>query len=138
MQATSADPSAALTEESHALVELNLAIAEWEQRRDAAAKEKLNDCLSPDLIFRRADRAVVDKETFMKGLEGDSPFTNRESRNPSVKISGERAVVILTVVGTRRDGSRGYYRNIRLFVRTDHKWQMEFWFNDDLTSLAEP
>jgi len=43
------------------LNELNLNIAHWEQRRDAEALCRLDGCLSDDLVFRRADRTIVDK-----------------------------------------------------------------------------
>jgi hypothetical protein len=29
------------------------------------------------------------------------------------------------------------YRNIRWFVRTDDRWLLEYWFNDDVTNLVE-
>ena len=73
----------------------------------------------------------------MTALKGPSPFASRESRNPAVTIMRDRAVVILTVIGIRKDGGRGAYRNVRVFARREGDWRMEFWFNDDVTSLAE-
>lgn len=119
------------------LAELNNDIAQWEQRRDEDAIRELDACLSEELVFRRADRTIVDKATFMNALKGPSPFASRESRNAAVTISRGRAVVILTVIGTRKDGTRGAYRNVRIFERREGGWRMELWFNDDVTSLAE-
>ncbi len=125
-----------MTDESH-LAELNIDIARWEQRRDDDAISKLDGCLSDDLVFRRADRTIVDKATFMSALKSPGPFAARESKNVAVTILRDRAVVSLTVIGTRKDGGRGVYRNVRVFFRRDGRWRLEFWFNDDVTSLAE-
>ena len=125
-----------MTDESM-LTELNLNIAQWEQHRDENAIRQLDGCLSEELVFRRADRTIVDKTAFMNALKGSSPFASRESRNVTVTISRSRALVGLTVIGTRKDGTRSAYRNVRLFFRRDGGWSMEFWFNDDVTSLME-
>jgi hypothetical protein len=123
------------TEADRALVELNVKIAEWEQRRDKDAVKRLDESLSSELVFRRADRTVVSKKAFMDALGKPGPFTKRESRDVSLTISGERALVTLIVVATKIDGSLGRYRNIRVFFRREGAWQLEVWFNDDLTSL---
>ena len=120
------------------LTELNINIAEWEQRRDAACIEKLAGVLSPSLIFRRADGSVADKDTFMRGLQTPSPFAKRESHDVVVTITGDRALVTLLVIGTKHDGSAGRYRNVRLFFRSGAAWQLEFWFNDDVSALPAP
>ena len=117
------------------LSELNTNIAQWEQQRDEEGVRQLDGCLSTALLFRRADRSVVDKAAFMNALKNPSPFTSRESRDVTVNIVGDRALATLTVIGTKKDGSRGVYRNVRLFFRRDGKWTMEFWFNDDVTSV---
>ena len=117
------------------LIALNIAIAEWEQVRDAPAIAHLDACLSPTLMFRRVDRQVVGKAAFMAALAGESPFTSRESRDVSVAVVGDGAVVTLLVIGRLRNGSTGWYRNIRVFFRTGAGWQLEVWFNDDLSTL---
>jgi hypothetical protein len=117
------------------LVTLNIDVATWEQTRDAASIARLDDCLSRDLVFRRADRRVVDKEAFMKGLRDESPFVNRESHDVSVSLVRDRAMVTVIVSAARKDGTVGWYRNVRLFFRRGDRWQMEVWFNDDVTSL---
>jgi hypothetical protein len=123
-------------EQTLELEKLNRQLADWEQRRDAEAKRRLNECLSPELIFRRADQSVVDKTAFMRGLDGESPFSSRESRDVSVTVVGDRALVTLYVLATRKnDGSVRRYRNIRVFFRRDARWMLEVWFNDDVTQM---
>jgi uncharacterized protein DUF4440 len=112
------------------LVALNTNIAAWEQARDAVSIARLDECLSPDLVFRRADGRVVDKAAFMAGLHDESPFTERESHHVSAAIVRDRAVVTVIVAAKRKDGAVGWYRNVRLFFRRDGRWLMEAWFND--------
>jgi hypothetical protein len=119
------------------LIQLNRDIAHWEQQRDDEAIRKLDRCLAETLVFRRADRSVVDKATFMKALDGPSPFASRESGEPAVTINGGRAVSVVTVFTVRNDGSRNAYRNVRHFWLQGGEWRLEFWFNDDLSSLTE-
>ncbi len=122
--------------ESRELESLNRNVAEWEQRRDAEAKQELDACLSADLVFRRADGTVVGKPAFMRGLEGESPFSRRESRDVTVMVMGARALVTLTVLATSKgDGTTSRYRNVRVFFRREGRWLLEVWFNDDTTDL---
>jgi hypothetical protein len=118
------------------LTALNINIAEWEQRRDRDCTTKLDALLSPSLLFRRADGTVVNKDAFMLGLQKPSPFTHRRSEEVAVTVAGDRALATLVVVATRPDGAVGRYRNVRLFFHRDATWQLEFWFNDDVTALA--
>jgi hypothetical protein len=53
-----------------------------------------------------------------------------------VEIHGNRAIVTLTVATTKEDGTKGRYRNIRMFIRRDEHWRLEFWFNDDVTDAT--
>lgn len=118
------------------LTTLNLNIADWEQWRDAGSIAKLDAVLSPALMFRRADGSVVDKDAFMLALQKPSPFSRRASKDVAVALAGERALVTLVVEGMKPDGSIGRYRNLRLFFRRAAKWQLEFWFNDDVTNAG--
>src|SRR6266699_1984297 len=114
------------------LKDLNMKIASWEQVRDADAIQCLDSYLSDHLIFRRADRTVVDKKSFMQGLREASPFTSRESDDVAVTQMSSRALVTLTVLTTKPDGAKGRFRNIRVFFKNADRWQLEVWFNDDL------
>jgi len=118
-----------------ALVALNLDIPRWEQLRDDDAIARLDEVLSKELMFRRADGSVVDKAAFMGALGMPSPFARRESSDIAVTHIGDRALATVTVTATRADGSVGRYRNIRVFFRRDGRWHLEVWFNDDMTSL---
>ena len=118
------------------LEQINSSIGTWEQERGSEAIEKLDELLSSELLFRRADGTVVGKPEFMKALRGPSPFATRAAEDLAVEIKGDRALATLTVVTTKADGTEGRYRNVRLFVRRDDQWQLEFWFNDDVTNMA--
>jgi hypothetical protein len=125
-------------EQTRALDVLNTSIAEWEQRRDAAAIKSLDETLSPELLFRRADGTVVGKPEFMRALKEESPFSCRASRDVAVTVRGERALVTLTVLATRKnDGKEREYRNIRIYFRREGRWLLEVWFNDDVTSFEK-
>jgi hypothetical protein len=115
---------------------LNVEIAQWEQRRNKADARRLDEVMARDLVFRRADKNVVRKREFMKSLEGPSPFLRRASEDVHVDVRGNRAVVVLTVVATKPDGSTHRYRNIRFFVRRDRTWRLTSWFNDDVTAVT--
>jgi hypothetical protein len=116
---------------------INLDIAKWEQQRDAEAINKLDGILSPQILFRRADKSVVGKKEFMDALQRPSPFATRESSNVVVEMRGDRAVCTLVVTTAKQDGPADHYRNIRWFVHEDNRWLMEYWFNDDISDLAE-
>jgi hypothetical protein len=116
---------------------INLDVATWEQARDAEARGKLDELLSPQLLFRRADGTVVGKKEFMDALAGPSPFATRASRSVVVEPRGDRAVCTLIVTTTKEAGPVNHYRNIRWFARTEDRWLLEYWFNDDVTDLVE-
>ena len=118
------------------LEHINLSIADWEQRRDEGAIAELDKSLSPKLLFRRADRTVVGNQEFMAGLAKPNPFVKRESELAALEIRGDRALAVVTVATTKVDGTENRYRNVRMFVRLDGRWQLEFWFNDDVTHVT--
>jgi Domain of unknown function (DUF4440) len=116
---------------------INLDIANWEQQRDAKAIGKLDGILSPQILFRRADKTVVGKKEFMDALLGPSPFATRVSSNVIVTLRDDRAVCTLIVTTAQKDGPVSHYRNIRWFARREDRWLMEYWFNDDIIDLAD-
>lgn len=121
-----------VTPEQETLIELNRAVADLEQRRDADAVGQLNSLISPDLIFRRATGQVVSKSQFMHDLQEPSPFASRESEDIHVDVIGSRALVTLTVVTTKQDGAFAHFRNVRVFFRHGEAWSLEVWFNEKL------
>ena len=118
------------------LAALNRRFAEMEQQSGREALKFFRVHLSHELIFRRANGNVVgkfEKEGFLEGLSSN-PFQSRAVEDMSVTQQGERALVTLTIVGTRKDeGSVHRYRNIRLFSRSGQHWIAEFWYNYELT-----
>jgi hypothetical protein len=116
---------------------INFDMVAWEQTRDAEAIGKLGELLSPQLVFRRADKSVVGRKEFIDGLSGPSPFTTRESSDVVVELRGDRAVSTSVVTTTKEDGSVNHYRNIRWFARAHGRWLVEYWFNDDVADLVE-
>ena len=116
---------------------INVDMVAWEQARDAEAIRKLDELLSPQIVFRRADKSVVGKKEFIDGLSGPSPFATRESSDVVVELRGDRAFSTSIVTTTKEDGSVNHYRNIRWFARGDGRWLVEYWFNDDVADLVE-
>jgi hypothetical protein len=86
---------------------------------------------------------VVGKEVFLKGFDKPYPYTDPVAADIEVMgVEGcpERALVMLKIFGTgatEQDNIRHCFRNVRVFSRADneHKWQVEFWYNYELTSL---
>ena len=118
------------------LKRINLNIADWEQKRDTEAIQMLGTIISQQFLFRRADKTVVGKRKFMKDLSKPSPFARRKSKIEAIAIRGDLALVTLAVTTTKKDGTKSSYRNIRMFVRRGKEWQLEFWFNDDVTQVT--
>ena len=71
----------------------------------------------------------------MAGLRKPSPFVKRVSEDAAVEVRGDRALVTLTVATTKEDGTEGRFRNIRMLIRRNEEWRLEFWFNDDVTHV---
>jgi len=112
------------------LIQLNIDIAEWEQKRDAASIERLDRYLSPELVFLRADGSVVGKDAYMAALRDPGPFTRRETHDVVVTPIVDRAFVKLVVFAEKLDGTAGSYRNVRVFSRRAEGWCLEVWVND--------
>jgi len=128
-------PTPANTDE---LVRLNDRIAKMEQQADADAYGFFSTHLAHNLVFRRASGKVVGKfgdDGFLAGLK-TNPFKSRVPEETAVSFVGERALVTLIIVGTRKDdGSVHRYRNIRVFSRRENLWILECWYNYEITGL---
>lgn len=120
------------------LIALNEQISVIEQQGGPEAVEFFSRHLSQKLVFRRASGKIVGKygpDGFLEGL-AKNPFRSRVSEDISVTLLGDRALVTLFVVGTRKDdGSVHCYRNIRLFSRGGDGWVMEFWYNHEVMGV---
>lgn len=117
------------------LQELNLKIAEAENQKDAQFFANL---LSEKLLFRRANGAVIGKAEFLEDLQKPNPFTERVAGSIEViedpAVSG-RALVTLIVRTSKADGAKQYFRNIRFFTRTAAGWELDAWYNYEITGL---
>jgi hypothetical protein len=120
------------------LLAANGRIAEMEQAADEKAEAFFRALLSDHLVFRRASGKVVGKDGedgFLSTLR-KNPFYCRLSEDVQVTEIGDHALVTLIVVATRTDdGSVHRYRNIRLFRRIAGRWQLDFWYNYEVTGL---
>lgn len=108
---------------------------QFEQASGIAAADYFKPRLSDQLMFRRANGVVVDKQQFLAGFEDPSPFIERMAEDIQVNVMGDRAMVTLIIRTVKSDGSRGRYRNIRLLTRTPERWVIQFWYNYDLSNL---
>src|SRR5262249_36368939 len=97
----------------HVLIKLNRVIGEMEDQGERAT-EYFKTHLSDQLISRRANGTIVNKHDFIEDLKGDRRFKSRVSDLLSVSVKGDRALITLMVVGTLKDDSVHYYRNVRL------------------------
>lgn len=120
------------------LQELNLKIAEAENQKDAQFFANL---LSEKLLFRRTNGAVIGKAEFLENLQDlqkPNLFTERVAEsievieNPAVP---GRALVTLIVRASNADGAKQYFRNIRFFTRTAAGWELDAWYNYEITGL---
>lgn len=108
---------------------------QFEQTGGIVAADYFKPRLSDQLMFRRANGVVVDKQQFLAGFKDASPFIERVAEDISVHVMGERAMITLIIRTVKADGTRGCYRNIRLLTRTAERWVIQFWYNYDLSSL---
>ena len=123
--------------DSH-LQELNRKIAEAENQKDV---QFFTNLLSEKLLFRRANGAVIGKAEFLENLQDlqkPNLFTERVAEsidvieNPAVP---ERALVTLIVRTSKADGAKQYFRNIRFFTRIATGWELDAWYNYEITGL---
>jgi autoinducer 2-degrading protein len=120
------------------LKNLNEEIAELEERRDANAKQRFEDVLSDRLVFRWANRTVVNKHGFLKSLDDANPFTSRRTEDMKLISLKDQAVAILIVRTKRADGTENRYRNIRLFSKQAGRWTLVRWCNYDVMNPQSP
>ena len=115
------------------LCDLVRRMGDAEKSRDVGFFKTL---LAEKLTFRRANKTVVDKATFLTDLPNPTnTYEVLETEDVSAQIDGGVAVVTLFVraKGTREGNPfAGLFRNIRIFVHEPDKepeWQLHAWFN---------
>jgi hypothetical protein len=117
------------------LIALNEEIGNMEQQ-GSAATDYFTNLLADELIFRRANGKVDNKDKFIEKLQEPSPFISRHAEDIVVELIDDRhALVRLIVTTTKADGSKQSFRNIRSFSRSGEDFILEFWYNYELTSL---
>lgn len=118
------------------LVDLNKGIAKAEMERDIPF---LTEHLAENLVFRRASGAVVSRETYLCDLQSpDNSYDFIHCEDIEVLETGEGAALVslrMWAKGKRSDKSfNGLYRNTRVFVKRDNRWQCVAWFNTPVMS----
>ena len=110
-----------------------------EKSRDA---EFFKSLLAERFTFRRANKTVVDKATYLNDLlNPKNTYDMLESQDVSATIHEGVAVVALLVRAKgMREGTpfAGVFRNIRIFVHEPDKqpaWQLHAWFNVRVSDL---
>jgi hypothetical protein len=115
------------------LPQLNRDIADAEQRRD---QKFFAELLSDQLLFRRASGAVVGKTEFPQDLEKPNPFAERVAEQIEVAALPavpNRALVTLIVQARKEDGATQCFQNIRFFTHTAAGWELDAWYNHEIT-----
>lgn len=120
---------------THELQELNRELVTAEQDRN---QEFFSARLSGTLLFRRANGTVVGKAEFLQDLQKPNAFTERVAG--SIEVTEDpavphRALVTLIVRTRKADGLTQYFRNIRFFTRTPAGWELDAWYNYEITGL---
>lgn len=115
------------------LIEINLKIGEAEKARDEAFLKRV---LADDLIFRRASGQVVNKTEYLTDLQNSAntyDYLISEDVKPML-YEGIAVVSLRVKAGIKRGTStfEGNFRNIRLFLRRNERWQCVIWFNTSI------
>ena len=117
------------------LIEINEQIVADEQ---SANVDRLAEVLHESLIFRRANGTLTNKASFLAAVrQAAVAVTERKARQVEATVTGDAAVVTLTVTANVTAGSaiqRKEFKNIRFFVRSHGRWMLTCWFNETLHS----
>jgi len=113
------------------LVDINKKIAKAEMERNIPF---LTEHLAENLVFRRASGVVVSRETYLQDLQSpDNHYEFIHCEDIEVLETEEDAAVVslrMWAKGKRSDKNfNGLYRNTRMFVRRENRWQCVAWFN---------
>ena len=122
------------------LCDLARRMGEAEKTRDDAFFKTL---LADKLTFRRANKAIADKVTFLNDLlNPTNTYEMLESEVTSAQVfEGVAVVTLLVRAKGLREGNpfAGVFRNIRTFLHepdhTDQPWQLHAWFNVPVSDL---
>jgi hypothetical protein len=123
------------------LVVLNERMLNAEQRGGEPDVAYLATVVSDHLLFRRADKTIVDKATFLETVPSSArKLTDRRGLDLEVAVLGESALVTMRVMAFAEvDGRREprLFKNIRFFVMREGRWLLEHWYNEETTAASE-
>jgi len=113
---------------------LNQSIRDAEWNRDISFMDNI---LTDDMLFRRANGSFADKKTYLAGLKDpDNNYNHLENIELKVEAreTGNLAIanVIVKASGTRGKDQKpfnGEFRNIRFF-RKEKEWKLYAWYNE--------
>lgn len=92
-------------------------------------KKSLERYLHQDLVFRRANGSIVNRETFLAELEAreslDWEFVEDQQDGTDTRADSVVVTLIVRTLG-------GTFRNVRVFVRDDGEWRCKLWVNTRL------
>lgn len=115
---------------------LNNTIRDAEKNNDRHAIE---NSLTADFMFCRADKSFADKETYLKGVADKANlYEYLEYINTDTKPDkgGKLAVSIIMVAASGIKAASafcGRYRNIRFFRKAENgQWQISAWYNEKI------
>jgi hypothetical protein len=125
------------------LVAHNIQMGEAEKNGESAFFEEV---LHDNLRFRRASKAIVSKQEFLNDMKAKkTTYSSLHIPPESVEVTvyEDTAMVslLLHAAGTKaNDGGsptpwQGIYRNTRIFLNEEGKWQCAFWFNTRIGDL---
>lgn len=107
---------------------LNVEIGKLEADRDAEALDRL---LHDDLVFRRADGALVRKREYLDAVPTRT-YDRMETEVQEIDRADASSVVTV-IVDTAGTGPRGpfagRFRNTRVFVQDGGRWRCRIWVN---------
>lgn len=121
------------TDEIRYLIGMNVLMGDAELNRD---KKFLCDVLADDLTFRRVSGAIVTKDEYMSELvKAENTYEYLHSENVKAQINEDAALVSLVVRAKGKRGEKefeGKFRNLRVFILKEDKWQCAVWHNTRL------
>lgn len=113
---------------TEALRHVNIEIGEAEEAHDV---DRLEEILHEDLIFRRADGTIVTKSQYLAAVP-TREYETLDSEIVEIDEGKDSAVVIVIVTAAGlANGKRfgGTFRNARVFVNENDRWQCRLWLN---------
>jgi 4-carboxymuconolactone decarboxylase len=108
------------------LEDLNIRIGHAESNGSEADRKWLESVLAPQFVFRRANKRVDNRVSFLEGVTHSEP---RETLVTSMELFRDRALVNC-IVTQNKDSVSNRFHNIRLFIRIDGSWKLLAWANE--------